>query len=128
MMNQLRHNFTKPDRLSLQLIPMVQQFSAQFTRQSVVPSASIDHVRQCDWQSATYEGEIRHYNMGLVWQQAIEPDLALNDFITALQGQLDDYEFDILRSFVASVTITNSAFIAQNRLSLDIKMHIIHEE
>lgn len=128
MMNQLRHNFTKSDCLSLQLTPLVQIFSAQFLRQNDYPSASITYVKQCDWQSATYEGEIRHYTIELLWDKNIINPNIKNDFIAALICHLDNHEFDILRSFVAGITVKHSNIIAKNRLSLEIKVHIIHEE
>ncbi len=128
-MNQLRHNFTKIDRLSAQIIAYIEQFSAQYRTlgQDDSISCQIENVEINDWQSATYDGEKHHYLIKIYWSEE-NPIINSNDYKTKLASGLNDYEFILSKSFVADINISQLQIMDRNIWKLNIETLIIHEE
>ncbi len=111
MMTEIRHNFTKDNSLSIQLIEVIREnIVNNFPESNAVKPEKIKIERKKwaskAWHSSTYEGQSHRYIFRLSSCEPIDfTQKKLNHI--AINQVLQDHEFIMRKSFVAAIELKN---------------------
>ena len=110
-MSEIRHNFTKDNSLSAQLMDIIRyNISDIIYRPLMVKPETIEICRKKwtskAWHSSTYEGQSHNY----IFRLSGDKPIAYNNeniSYTAIDHILKDHEFSMRKSFVAAIALKN---------------------